>query len=155
MPWQSAPLQPAQLQSVPALADAALRPQAAGDRLATSGLSSERRELLCSVIGLSVKLGLSCVVAVSLFRIAGAYQERLDRNGELSAILDIENAKLTKAEERFDSLFATNGEQRLIGEQNQWIAPNRLRVVWQQPQESAFPSVEHVPGQARKATLRP
>ena len=24
------------------------------------------------------------------------------------------------------------GEQRLIREQNQWIAPNRLRVVWQQ-----------------------
>ena len=23
-------------------------------------------------------------------------------------------------------------EQRLIREQNQWIAPNRLRVVWQQ-----------------------
>ncbi|MCP9915495.1 hypothetical protein KBZ13_03250 [Cyanobium sp. ATX 6F1] len=133
----------------------ALSPQATGERVAACGLSSERRELLCSVIGLSVKLGLSCVVVVSLFRIAGAYQERLDRNGELSAILDIENAKLTKAQERFDSLFATNGEQRLIGEQNQWIAPNRLRVVWQQLQRSPFPSVEHVPGQAGKATLRP
>jgi hypothetical protein len=28
------------------------------------------------------------------------------------------------------------GEQRLIREQNQWIAPNRLRVVWQTPEAS-------------------
>lgn len=149
------PLHSVPSHSLPAFGEVALTPQAAGDRLAASGLSSERRELLCSVIGLSVKLGLTCVVVVSLFRIAGAYQERLDRNGELSAILNIENAKLAKAEERFDSLFATNGEQRLIGEQNQWIAPNHLRVVWQQPQENPFPSIERVPGQAGKATLRP
>lgn len=140
---------------MPAFAEVAFSPHTSGARVAASGLSSERRELLCSVIGLTVKLGLTCVVVVSLSRIATAYQERLDRNGELSAILDIENAKLTKAQERFDSLFATNGEQRLIREQNQWIAPNRLRVVWQPPQRSPFPSVEQVPGQARKATLRP
>ena len=27
-------------------------------------------------------------------------------------------------------LFSIGGEKRLISEQDQWIAPNRLRVIW-------------------------
>lgn len=119
--------------------------------------SSSRQELICSGIGLTLKLGLSLVAVVSLVRLAGAYQERLDRHGEITAVLEIQKAKLLKARERFDQLFATGGEQRLIEEQDQWIAPNRLRVVWeQQPQAngaaggsgaaSPFPTVEQPPG---------
>lgn len=91
----------------------------------------DQRELVCSVIGLTVKLGLVIVAGVSLARLATAYQERMERQGELAAVLDLENAKLAKARERFDHLFMVEGEQRLIREQSQWIAPNRLRVVWQ------------------------
>lgn len=97
---------------------------------AAASLSSERRDLLCSVIGLTVKGGLVLMAAVSLVRLAGAYQERMDRQGELAAVLQLEQAKLAKARERFDQLFSVDGEQRLIREQNQWIAPNRLRIVW-------------------------
>ena len=93
-------------------------------------VSSERQELLCSLIGLLVKVSLVGVVSISLVRLATAYQERMERQGELSAVLGIEEAKLSKARERFDRLFAVEGEQRLLREQNQWIAPNRLRVVW-------------------------
>jgi hypothetical protein len=90
----------------------------------------DQRELVCSLIGLTVKLGLVMVAGVSLARLATAYQERMERQGELAAVLDLENAKLAKARERFDHLFMVEGEQRLIREQSQWIAPNRLRVVW-------------------------
>jgi uncharacterized membrane protein YheB (UPF0754 family) len=90
----------------------------------------EQQELLCSLIGLTVKCSLVVVAAVSLFRLALAYQERMERQGELAAVLDLESAKLAKARQRFDQLFVTDGEQRLIREQAQWIAPNRLRVVW-------------------------
>ncbi|MFM7315081.1 MAG: hypothetical protein ACKO0M_18305 [Cyanobium sp.] len=100
-------------------------------------LSHERRELLCSVIGLSVKVGLAAVAAISLFRLAGAYQQRMERQGEISAVLELQSSRLAKARDRFDDLFMTAGEQRLIREQSQWIAPNRLRVVWQ---DSAAPS---------------
>jgi len=93
-------------------------------------VSSERQELLCSLIGLLIKVSLVGVVAVSLVRLATAYQERMDRQGELSAVLELESGKLAKARERFDQLFVVEGEQRLIRQQNQWIAPNRLRVVW-------------------------
>lgn len=101
-------------------------------------LNLERREMVCSLIGLSVKLGLAVMAGVSLCRLAGAYQERMDRQGELAAVLEIENAQLAKARDRFDQLFMVAGEQKLIREQSQWIAPNRLRVVWQSsdpPQE--------------------
>jgi len=94
-------------------------------------LSSESQKLVCSVLGLTLKLSLVVVTGVSLMRLAVAYQERMERQGELKAVLDLETGKLTKARDRFDQLFAVGGEQGLIREQNQWIAPNRLRVVWQ------------------------
>lgn len=106
-----------------------------------SALSQERRELVCSVIGLTVKCSLALLAGVSLVRLAGAYQERMDRQGELAAVLDLEQAKLARARDRFDRLFGTDGEQRLIREQNQWIAPNRLRVVWEKADDPAFPTV--------------
>jgi hypothetical protein len=96
-----------------------------------ASLNEERRELVCSVIGLSVKLGLVVMAGVSLCRLAGAYQARMERQAELSAVLEIERAQLAKARDRFDELFMVAGEQKLIREQSQWIAPNRLRVVWQ------------------------
>jgi hypothetical protein len=83
------------------------------------------------MIGLAVKLGLAVMAGVSLCRLAGAYQARMERQGELAAVLEIEQAQVAKARNRFDQLFMVSGEQKLIREQSQWIAPNRLRVVWQ------------------------
>jgi hypothetical protein len=103
-------------------------------------------------------VGLGLVAVVSLVRLAGAYQTRLERHGEISAVLDIQQAKLLKAQHRFDKLFAAGGEQQLIQEQDQWIAPNRLRVVWQQPEQAAqrpFPTVEQAPGTSGKPAARP
>jgi hypothetical protein len=116
-------------------------------------LSAERRELLCSLIGLAVKLGLVALTGVSLFRLAGAYQQRMESQGEISAVLELENAKLTKARERFDALFMVEGEQRLIREQSQWIAPNRLRVIWQSSRP--FPTVESPATASGKQGTRP
>lgn len=103
-------------------------------------VSPERQELICSVVGLLVKCAMVAVAGVSLYQLAGAYRERMDRHGEIAAVIELENAKLAKARERFDQLFGKEGENRLIREQSQWIAPNRLRVVWQD--KNAFPTVE-------------
>ena len=91
-----------------------------------------------------MKLGLVLMAGVSLVRLAGAYQERMDRQGELAAVLQLEQAKLAKARDRFDALFGVDGEQRLIREQNQWIAPNRMRVVWK-PQSAPAPAPAPAP----------
>ena len=117
---------------------------ATGLRVSTPG-----QELICSGIGLTLKVGLALVAVVSLVRLGSAYRERLDRYGEISAVLNIQQAKLNKAQQRFDNLFTTGGEQRLIQEQDQWIAPNRLRVVWKQSGQDAtspsYPTVEQAP----------
>ncbi|MFN9692415.1 MAG: hypothetical protein ACK52U_05335 [Synechococcaceae cyanobacterium] len=120
-------------------------------------LTNERQELLCSVIGLLVKLGLVAVASVSLIRLAGAYQQRMERQGEISAVLELEMAQMAKARQRFDLLFNVEGEQRLIREQSQWIAPNRLRVVWQQPQPKPkpLPTVETAQALPAAAGSRP
>jgi hypothetical protein len=114
-------------------------------------INRERQELVCSTIGLVVKLGLIAVAGVSLLRLAGAYQQRMDRQGEITAVLELETAKLAKARERFDSLFRIEGEQRLIREQSQWIAPNRMRVVWREDAPYASVTAEPVAGEARQA----
>jgi type II secretory pathway pseudopilin PulG len=101
-----------------------------------------KQDLLFSLIGLGVKLGLVMVAGVSLVRLASAYQARMDRQGELAAVLQIETAQLTKAQQRFDRLFLVSGEKTLAREQSQWIAPNRLRVVWQAP---AAPTNQQAP----------
>jgi len=135
----------------PAIRNATLAVLGADGELIT--LSNERRELLCSVIGLAVKFGLVAVAAVSLFRLSAAYQQRMDRQGEISAVLELETAKLIKSRERFDQLFTVSGEQQLIREQSQWIAPNRLRVVWQPG--ASFPTVETASAHPSKALTRP
>lgn len=135
-PLSGADSRPASLRKPESLPNPASQPDphiiTGGEAAALQALSSERQELLCSLIGLALKVGLVVVAGVSLVRLATAYQERMERQGELSAVLGLERAKLSKARERFDHLFMVEGEQRLIREQNQWIAPNRLRVVWQQ-----------------------
>jgi hypothetical protein len=121
--------------------------------------STDRQELLCSVIGLSVKLGVTLLAGLSLVHLASAYQQRLNQHDELSAILQIEQAKLQKAQKRFDQLFITSGEQRLIREQDQWIAPNRLRVVWNEPTQTTpapaaakRPLISQEPSQSQAGT---
>lgn len=77
-----------------------------------------------------MKLGLLLVSGVSLVRLAGAYQERLERHNELTAILSVQDSKLQRAQQRFDSLFSIGGERVVFQEQDQWIHPDRLRVLW-------------------------
>jgi len=122
--------------------------------MAVGAATIGKQDLVCSLIGLGVKVGLVMVTGVSLVRLASAYQERMDRQGELAAVLQIETAQLTKAQQRFDRLFLVSGEKTLAREQSQWIAPNRLRVVWQAPPAAAQPTASpkvSAPGRAPEA----
>ena len=67
---------------------------------------------------------------ISVVRLSVAYQERLDRHREIAAVVNLESKKLEILQHRFDRLFSIGGEKRLLSEQDQWIAPNRLRVIW-------------------------
>ena len=93
-------------------------------------LKEQRREFLYSLLALAMKLGMLSLGVVSLVKLGLAYHQRVDRHGELYSVLNLETAKLKGLQKRFDRLFTIGGERRLMDEQDQWIAPNRVRVIW-------------------------
>ena len=104
--------------------------EAAANRAASIQRQLDRQELHCSLIALAAKAALILVGCVSVARMSVAYQERLDRHGEIAAVVNLETKRLETLQHRFDRLFSIGGEKRLLSEQDQWIAPNRLRVIW-------------------------
>ena len=89
-----------------------------------------RRELLYSNVGLILKFGLFIVFATSLLNLGLASHQRVNRNLELSYLLEKESKKLDKLRLRFDKMFTNGGEQSFFKEQDQWITPNSVRVIW-------------------------
>lgn len=89
-----------------------------------------RRELLYSHVGLILKFGLFIVFATSLMNLGLASHQRVNRNLELSYLLEKESKKLHKLRLRFDEIFTNGGEQSFFKEQDQWITPNSVRVIW-------------------------
>ena len=104
--------------------------EAAATRAATIQRQLDRQELHCSLIALAAKSALILVGCVSVVRLSVAYQERLERHDEIAAGMNLESKRLETLQHRFDRLFSIGGEKRLLSEQDQWIAPNRLRVIW-------------------------
>ncbi len=89
-----------------------------------------RRDLLYSYVALVFKLGLLVVFATSLLNLGLASHERVNRNIELSYLLEKESKKLHRLRLRFDKLFTNGGESSFLKEQDQWITPNSVRVIW-------------------------
>ena len=89
-----------------------------------------RRELFYSYGVLILKFGLLVVFSASLVNLGLASHQRVNRNLELSYLLEKESKKLHRLRGRFDEMFAIGGEQIFFKEQDQWIAPNSVRVIW-------------------------
>ena len=89
-----------------------------------------RRELFYSYGSLILKFGLLVVFSTSLVNLGLASHQRVNRNHELSYLLEKESIKLQSLRRRFDEMFTNGGEQSFFKEQDQWIAPNSVRVIW-------------------------
>ena len=89
-----------------------------------------RRDLLYSYGALVLKFGLLIVFSTSLINLGLASHQRVNRNLELSYLLEKESKKLHRLRQRFDEIFAIGGENSFFKEQDQWIAPNSVRVIW-------------------------
>ena len=96
----------------------------------TLQLQEEKRGLIYSYIALGMKFGFFLIAISSLFNLGIAAQHRIRRNNELSTLLDLESKKFQDLHLRFDKLFTIGGSERLMDEQDQWIAPNSIRVIW-------------------------
>ena len=89
-----------------------------------------RRELFYSYGSLILKIGLLVVFSTSLVKLGLASHQRVNRNIELTYLLEKESKKLHKLRGRFDEMFSIGGEQSFFKEQDQLIAPNSVRVIW-------------------------
>ena len=89
-----------------------------------------RRELFYCYVALILKFGLFVVFATSLVNLGFASHQRVNRNLELSNLLEKESKKLQSLRLRFDEMFINGGEKSFFKEQDQWIAPNSVRVIW-------------------------
>ena len=93
-------------------------------------LQQEDRELLYSLIAFAMKIGLLSIGIASLFKLGIASNQIIHRHIELSSVLNSEKIKFEKLHLRFDRIFTIGGQDRLMDEQVQWIAPNSIRVIW-------------------------
>ncbi len=93
-------------------------------------LQEEKRDLIYSFISMVMKLGFFSIAISSLFNLGIASHHRIRRNIELSTVLKLEDKKFEDLYKRFDKIFTIGGRDRLMEEQDQWIAPNSIRVIW-------------------------
>lgn len=89
-----------------------------------------REELLFASLGLVLKAAGLVLAVVTLAKLAIAHQERLDRHSEIQAVLQLQSDRLQKREHELDRLFSADGQQVVFQQEQQWIAPNRRRIVW-------------------------
>ena len=88
------------------------------------------RELMYGYVALTLKFGLLFLFGSSLVSLGLASHQRVNRNLELSYLLEKESKKFHRLRLRFDEMFTNGGEQSFVKEQDQWIAPNSVRVIW-------------------------
>ncbi len=90
----------------------------------------ESRDFAYSLLALGMKAGILLIGLSSLFKIGLSLHQRVARYMELAKVVGIESSKLNKVQKRFDHLFTIGGKRNFIDEQEHWIAPNRIRIVW-------------------------
>jgi hypothetical protein len=102
-----------------------------------SSAAIAREELMFAGLGLLLKSAGLILAIVTLAKLALAHQHRLERHGEIQAVLQIQLDRLQKQQTQLDRLFSRDGQQVVFQQEQQWIAPNRRRIVWTSPDAPA------------------
>ena len=86
-------------------------------------------ELHCNLMALAVKLGLVLLGCVSIVRLSGAYQRRLDRHSEIDAVVTVGRPSCNRFNSGSTGCSAS-AAKNVCSESRKWIAPNRVRIIW-------------------------
>ena len=108
--------------------------------LASSGAIA-REEMVFAGLGLALKTVGFLLALITLTKLALAHQQRLERHGEIKAVLQLQLDRLDRQKHELDRLFSSDGHQTLFRREEQWIAPNRRRIIWLPP-ETTSPSIQ-------------
>ena len=88
-----------------------------------------REEMLFAGLGLGLKTAGLLLALITLSKLAVAHQQRLARHGEIQAVLQLQLDRLVTQKRELDRLFSRDGHQTLLKGEEQWIAPNRRRII--------------------------
>lgn len=88
------------------------------------------RDLLYPSLGLVLKVAGVVLAVVSLAKLSLAHQQRLANHVAVSAHLKLQVQRLLERQRQLDRLFSLEGQQEVFQQEQQWIAPNRRRIVW-------------------------
>ena len=88
-------------------------------------------------LGLALKTVGFLLALMTLTKLALAHQERLERHGEIKAVLQLQLDRLDRQKRELDRLFSSDGHQTLFRREEQWIAPNRRRIIWLPPENTS------------------
>ena len=90
----------------------------------------QKQENYVSLFFLSLKICLSFLALISLFKLGYSSKVRLTRLKEIQDSFSYEKDRYNNLSSRFDDLFSAEGEQRFMKDQDQMISRDIIRVIW-------------------------
>lgn len=96
-------------------------------------MSQQRDELVCGLVSIAIKCGVVMVAIISCAKLAASFQHRQLLYRELQAENRLQQDRLATARGFFHKMFQVGSWERIDEHADQWIAPNRRRVIWKQP----------------------
>ena len=90
----------------------------------------QKQEDYVSLVFLSIKICFSLLALISLFKLGYNSKVRLTRLREIQDSFSYEKYRFNFLTNRFDDLFSSEGEQRVMNDQDQIISRDIIRVIW-------------------------
>ena len=90
----------------------------------------QEQESFVSLVFLIIKICISLLALISLFKLGYSSKVRLTRLREIQDSFSYEKYRFNVLTNRFDDLFSSEGEQRFMKDQDQIISRDIIRVIW-------------------------
>ena len=90
----------------------------------------QKHENFVSLVFVIIRICLSLLAVISLFKIGYSSKVRLTRLREIQKSFLYEKYRYNVLTSRFDDLFSAEGEQRFMKDQDQMISRDIIRVIW-------------------------
>ena len=93
-------------------------------------IKQKKQERFVSFVFLIIKICFSFLAIISLIKLGYSSKVRLTRLREIQDSFSHEKYRFNVLTSRFDNLFAPEGEQRFMKDQDQMISRDIIRVIW-------------------------
>ena len=90
----------------------------------------QKHENFVFLVFVIIKICLSLLAVISLFKLGYSSKVRLTRLREIQKSFSYEKYRYNVLTSRFDDLFSAEGVQRFMKDQDQMISRDIIRVIW-------------------------